>query len=252
MNDRVPAIVLAGAMAEPEMSSRYSVVYRSDITIAGRTMLERVVEALNESPAVEEIYVVGKSGPGGVCVIPPGDSLMENLIAGFEAVSSEGHVLVVTSDIPMVTAEAITGFLSKCGGRERDFYYSIIPKEACESKFPGVPRTYVRLAEGVFTGGNAFLMRRSFVTQNADVLRSALRLRKHPIRLAMLIGFGTLFRALIAQKLWAGAITIRQVEEAAARLLKCDVEAVVVPYPELGMDADSIEQIESIRAIFGS
>jgi len=252
MLERVPAVVLAGARAEPEMASRYSVEYRSDIVLAGRTMLEHVVDALSASPVVGEIYVVGHTAPAGVRVIPPRENLIENLIAGFEAIPSDCHVLVVTSDIPMLTAEAVTGFVRQCGDLDVDFFYSIVPKMLCKEKFPGMHRTYVRLAEGEFTGGNAFIMRHSFVTQNAETLQAALRFRKQPLKLAMLIGLGTLLRALIAQKIWAGAITINQVERAAGRVLKCRVKAVPVPYPELGADVDSVEHAESIEKMLGS
>jgi GTP:adenosylcobinamide-phosphate guanylyltransferase len=251
MPDRIPAVVLAGAPAEPDMAARYAVEYRADIPIAGRTMLRRVVDALVASPSVEGIYVIGRTDPGGVSMIEPRESLIENLIAGVGAVSSDSHVLVVTSDIPMVTDAAITGFIGQCGDMSADLYYPIIPKDVNDRRFPGMHRTYVRLAEGTFTGGNAFLLSRRFVTENADVLRETVRVRKQPMKMARIIGIGVLIRAVIAQKVWPGAIGLRQLERAVGRILKCTVKALPVPYPELGADVDSLEHVEALLASEG-
>ena len=252
MPDRVPAVVLAGAPAEPDMAERYSVEYRADIPIAGRTMLRRVVDALAASTSVEGIYVIGRTDPGGVKMIPPRESLIENLIAGVEAVASDGHVLVVTSDIPMITDEAITGFIAQCGDMSADLYYPVIPKDVNDRRFPRMRRTYVRLAEGTFTGGNAFLLSRRFVTENADVLRETVRVRKQPMTMARIIGIGVLARAVVAKKMWPGAIGLRQLERAVGRILKCTVKAVPVPYPELGADVDSMDHVEAVEALLAA
>ena len=91
-------------------------------------------------------------------IIPPGRSLLESLNNGLRAIDIEEPLLVLTSDIPLISKDALEDFLFRCKQKEADVYYSFVPKEINESKYPGVQRTYVKLYEGTFTGGNLVLL----------------------------------------------------------------------------------------------
>ena len=246
----MPAVVLAGAPAEPELKDKYSVAYRAELPIAGKMMAQHVIDALKASSCVGNIHVVGDiKCDGADGFIPPAGTLIENLIAGMKACGSDGCGLIVTSDIPLVTPEAIDDFIERCGDLSADFYYSIIPKEACEKRFPGVRRTYVRLAEGTFTGGNIMVMSSRLVTENANLIREVVAARKSPMKLSRLIGLGTLLRMVIAQTVWAKAVNIATLEKTAGRILKADIKAVKTPYAEIGADVDDAEQFEAMEKL---
>lgn len=246
---RLPAVVLAGAPAEPELREKYGVTWRAEVAIAGKPMLRHVLDALSATTHVGRTYVVGDIKCDGAEVISPRGSLLENLVAGMEATGAEGPVLVATSDIPLVTAEAIDDFIDRCGDLSADLYYPIIPRDASEERFPGVRRTYVRLAEGTFTGGNIVVMNGAFVSKNMDLMRAVFDARKSPMRLARLIGSATLVRVVLAQTLCAGAIDLCRVENTVGRILRARVKAIRTPYPEIGADADDIAQIEAMEKI---
>jgi GTP:adenosylcobinamide-phosphate guanylyltransferase len=244
--NEIPAVVLAGAPAEPEMKERYSVENRAEVPIAGKKMIRHVLDALADSPHVGSIRVIGDIHCEGVAqVVPSAGGLVENLIAGVEASGEgEGRVLVVTSDIPMLTSEAVEDFIARCAETDADFCYSIIRKETAEKRFPGMKRTYARLAEGVFTGGNAVLVSRRLIAENADVIREIMAARKSVPRLARIIGLRFLVRALIAQVIWAKAINLPGLEKTLGRILRAKVKAVETPYAEIGADVDKPEHIE--------
>lgn len=245
----ISAIILAGAPADPEMQAKYSVKSRAEVPIAGKPMVQHVFDALRASPNVGNICLIGDiQCEGADKIIPSVGSMIDNLIAGVNACEG-GHVLISTSDISMLTAEAVDDFIGRCGDLPADLYYAIIPKEACEQRFPGMRRTYVRLAEGTFTGGNMVVISSEFVLKNAEYLRQVFESRKKPLKLARLIGVGTLIRAIIAQKIWAGAINLRVIEKTAGRVLNADLRAVQTPYVEIGSDADDLGQIEYFEAM---
>lgn len=249
----LPAVVLAGAPAEPELKARFSVAYRAEVPVAGKMMVQYVVDALNASRHVRTIYIVGDiQCEGASQIIPSVGSFMENLAAGMKAcgsAASEDRVLVATADIPMVTSAAIDDFIGRCGDLEADFYYPIIAKELCEQRFPGMKRTYARLGEGTFTGGNVTVMNARFLIENAALIDEILEARKSVIRVARLIGFGILVRAAIAQVLWAKAVNLALLERTAGRILNADVKAVQIPYAEIGVDVDDIEQLEVVEKL---
>lgn len=245
----IPAVILAGAAADPEMQAKYSVKNRAEVPIAGKPMVQHVIEALKGSSHVGNICLIGDIQCEGTDkVIPSAGSMIENLVAGVEASDGE-HVLISTSDIPMLTAEAVDDFIGRCGDLSADLYYAVIPKEECEKRFPGMRRTYVRLAEGTFTGGNMVIISSEFVRKNSEYLRQVFEVRKKPLKLAGLIGIGTLIRVVIAQKVWAGAINLPLLERTAGRALNADLKAVETPYAEIGSDADDIGQIAYFEAM---
>lgn len=253
---RLPALVLAGAPADAEMAGKYAVKNRAEVPIAGKPMIQHVLDALKASSHVMNTCVIGDiSCSGAGRIIPTAGKMMDNLLAGMRACGDEGTkglVLVVTSDIPLITSEAIDYFIAACAREDADFYYPVISKESSEARFPGVKRTYAKLAEGTFTGGNIMAMGSRFVIENEDVLRGAMAARKSVPRLAGLIGVGTLIRAIIAQTVYPKALSIRDLEAAAGRVLHARLKAIQVPYPEIGADVDTIEQLESMERLIST
>lgn len=249
---KLPAVVLAGAEAEPELAARYSVSCRAEVPVGGKTMIARVLDALDRASHVGSICVVGDVRCEGASqVIPSAGSLMENLIAGMKACASDGHVLVATSDIPMVTSEAIDDFIERCGSLDADFYYPIISREDSKRQFPGMRRTYARMAEGIFTGGNIMAMSSRFLIDNAELIREALAARKSVVRLARLIGLPVLLRVAIAQAVWAKATSLSHLENTLGRILNAKVKAVQTPYAEIGADVDDLAQLKAAEKLLG-
>jgi 2-phospho-L-lactate guanylyltransferase (CobY/MobA/RfbA family) len=242
--DKFPALILAGGYADAEMQAKYSVRYRAEILLAGKVMVQYIVDALSQASRVSGICMVGDIECENVDkVVPDQGSLVENLIAGVEECSGSDSVLVATADIPLLTAEAVDDFIERCLGLDVDFCYPIISKETIEKRFPNMHRTYARLAEGTFTGGNIVLVRKKFILEHADLIRQVMEARKDKIRLAKLIGIGTLFRTLVSQMLWAGAINLCYLECTVGRIMHAKVKVVESPYAEIGADIDTLEQM---------
>jgi len=150
--EKFPAVVLAGGLADPETQAKYSIEYRAEMPIAGKKMVQYVIDALDKASHVGDICVVGNTKCEGVNrIIPAGGSMIDNLIAGINAYGNTGAVLVATADIPLLTPEAVDDFIERCVEHEADFYYPIISRELSEKRFPGMRRTYARIAEGTNT-----------------------------------------------------------------------------------------------------
>ncbi|MHB0998239.1 MAG: NTP transferase domain-containing protein [Armatimonadota bacterium] len=249
---KIPAAILAGGPADTEMQARFSIQYRAELPVCGKMMLQRVVDALRDSSYVENICVVGNILCDGVTKnIPSADTMLENLIAGVNACadgSGDDRVLIVTSDIPLLFPGAVDDFIERCQG-DADLYYPVVSKEDNDKRFPGVKRTYVKLAEGTFTGGNIMIMSTRFISENADLLREVMAARKSVAKLAGLVGFGTLLRVIIAQTVWKGAISLSTLERTVGRIMNAKVKAVQCPHPEIGADIDKIDQLDAMESL---
>lgn len=216
--------------------------------IRDKIMIEYVISALKESSHVGEIAVVGpveKLKPyldGRVDYIVEGsDSLLENALRGMRLFQGDERVLLLTCDIPFLTPEALDHFIAECEKTGADLCYPIVAKEDNEAKFPGARRTYARLREGTFTGGNLLYVNPDVVERSLDMARQMIEYRKKPWKMCKVLGWDFVIRLLI------GRLTIPGVEERVSSLLNMKVAAVKSPYPEIGNDVDKESDLEMAR-----
>ena len=242
------AIILAGAKNTGPLKGCSNSPYEAGIEIAGRPMVELVVEALLKVKRVDRIVVVV---PEGILspdlereiwkAVLPGETMVDSLLAAFEALEPDEPVLVVTSDIPLITPEAVDDFLDRCGRRSAEVYYSFVSKEVNERKYPGVQRTYVRLKDGTFTGGNIILIHPRVVREHRKRLIQAVALRKQPFKLCRLLGLRFFVKLLF------GRLTVGEIERRVERILHLRGAGIVSPYPEVGIDVDKPSDLELAR-----
>ena len=241
--------MLAGAPAGPELSPDDPDVSRAMIELGGKSMLGWILDALRAAPSIGRIVAVGKVSDAGLDqVVEPKGDLVGNLRLGMDALGQCDAVLVVCSDIPMLTSDAVEDFVARAIELDADMAYPIISKVTCNATHPELRRTYLKTGDGTFTGGNIMLLRRDFVFRNWEAIEQAYAARKQTGKLARMIGLGVLFRVILAQ-LIPGVLRISALEESVSRMLGGKVRAVVSTYPEIGEDVDKPSDLESVGKI---
>ncbi len=248
----IDAIILAGASNHGALRAVTDTPYEALIDIEGRAMLDYVVDAVVGSRDIERVVVVGPekalaSLAGRVYrVAQCGDSMVENILIGLEVLHSTGKVLLVTSDIPLLTTDAIGDFLRRCAEKEADIHYPVVAKQTNEASYPGVKRTYVHLVEGTFTGGNLALLDPEVVRQCHVMIEKAVQMRKKPWQLSRLLGFRFIVKFLLSR------LSVAEIEERVRLMLGFRGVAIVSPYPEIGIDVDKPSDLELARNVLGA
>lgn len=242
----INAVVLAGDSKKDAVQQ--GVANKALLPIHGRPMIRYVVEALRSAPSIGMIAVIGPESllkahlQGLVDIYLEGrDSLFDNLAAGMEPFAADKAVLVVTSDIPMIRGEMVEDLLARCLEKDGDLGYPVVEKALNDARFPGMERTYVRLREGRFTGGNIVYVSPAAVKRCADFARKVIAYRKKPLKAARLLGIGFLIRLI------SGRLTIAQAEARFSRLLNISAHAIITPYPEVGNDVDKPSDVEMVQ-----
>ncbi|CQR72835.1 2-C-methyl-D-erythritol 4-phosphate cytidylyltransferase [Sporomusa ovata DSM 2662] len=245
------AIILAGGENNEHLHRYTAQPYEALIDIAGKPMVEYVAEALATSSHVSRIFVAGPAEELGKCSFPEkavilsgGQTIMETISLGMKALGHENLTLVVTADIPLLTAAAIDDFLRQCASVNADVYYPVIAQCDHERRFPGNKRTYVRLKEGTFTGGNIFLVNPRIVPQCVQVAEQIIANRKNPVRLCFLLGW------IFVVKFIVGSLKLTQVEARVSDILRIKGAVIRSPYAELGIDVDKPSDLELVRICF--
>ncbi|NPV81942.1 MAG: NTP transferase domain-containing protein, partial [Firmicutes bacterium] len=227
-------------------------VYEALIDINGKPMVRYVVEALKGARGIRDIAVVGpkqalEDALSGleVRVVERGDSILANLRRGVETLDPQGNVLIVTADVPLITGEAIDDFLHRCTEKPAEVWYSIIRKETNEAKFPGMKRTYQRLVDGTFTGGNIALLNPKAIGAYEYLMEKAIAMRKRPWLLGSVLGFKCIVKFLL------GRLAVRDVEERFERLVGIRGVGIESSYPEIALDVDKPSDLELVRSLLG-
>lgn len=243
----VDAIVLAGGENNKALRQASAADYEALIEIEGRPMVWYVVSALAASPLVNRIFVAGPLSelagcalPGDPVCLPAGKTMMDTAAAGMQALGHQNKVLLVTADIPLLSCEALADFIRQCAGSEADVYYPIVSKDIVQQRFAAVKRTYVRLKEGIFTGGNVLLVNPAIVESCLAFAGQVVNQRKKPLRLCRLLGWSFIVKFLL------GRLSLDDITCRLSELLGITGQVILSDYAEIGMDVDKTSDLKMV------
>lgn len=247
---RWSAVVLGGGDPGDPFAAAHGVPVKALIPVKGEPMALHVLRALRASGRVSRVVYVGPTTPemDGLidgCVSDHG-TLLSNLEAGVETLTASGllpgeRVLVVTADIPLVTAGQLAEVLD-AAPQGAGLVYPVVRRSDCERAFPGVKRTYARLQGDTLTGGNVFLLDPRLLGAFLPRLREMLAARKAPLKLAGLIGPGVLLRLLTRR------LTVRELEERVSVILGVPARALITVHAAIGTDVDKEDDLRLAEA----
>jgi len=246
---RIGAVVLAGGRVPATLA--HLCAHRALLQLKGHYLLEYLLDTLQATPSVvSSVLVADADALPFLAALPgrrvsAGDSIVVNMQRGARALADEQvtHLLFITGDIPLVTPDGVEAYIADSLRSGGALTYPIIPREASEARFPGAHRTYVRLREGTFTGGNAIFTVANLLDDKAALIQSLYTARKQPLKLAKILGLGAVLRLL------TGTITLPYIEAVATRILDAPARAIVSSYAEIGFDVDKLDDLIVVERV---
>ena len=243
----INAVVLAGRPNQGALSHEKASC-EALIDIAGKPMVSWVIDALVRAGSIDQVAVVAPADArrvveaSGALWVEAGDALSENVRLGAASLPRDQAILMVSGDIPLLKEPMVEDFIRRAEFTEAEIVYPIIEKNLCEQKYPFVRRTYVGLKEGIYTGGNLIYLRPGALVYALRLLQKAYEARKKPWRLAAMLGWRFLLKLLMHNA------RLEEVEQKASEILGIRAKAVVVPYPEIGIDIDKQDDLRLARS----
>jgi molybdopterin-guanine dinucleotide biosynthesis protein A len=244
------AIILAGGIPTSEDPLYFASNGQSKalIDIAGKPMVQWVVDALDGAKSVDRIIIVGLPADVNlrfskpIDYIPESEGMLANLTAGVEHLQSIDpsiqQVLLLSCDIPTITSEMVD-WRVQGADPDSDLEYSVIEKETMDARFPTASRSYVRLQDVEVCGGDMNIVHVRLI-EDTSFWEHMVAARKKPFRQAALLGFDLMFLMLIRR------ITIDDTVKRVSNRLGLKGRAVISPYAEIGMDVDKPHQLEIV------
>jgi GTP:adenosylcobinamide-phosphate guanylyltransferase len=246
---KVDAVVLAGgdgAVIDP------TVHIKGLVPIAGKPMVEWVVEALRAASSVVEIAVVVPTAENLGSWADKVDKLVvsdarfiDNAIAGIDSFRNDRHVLLTTGDLPALTPEAVDDFVERSFEAGADFSYPLIRASDVLEQFPGSERTFVKISGGPVTGGNMMVLTPALAAGAREIGQRFFETRKSPLKMARVVGIPFVF------KMATGRLDPTDVENKLGELLGGRCAAIYTSHASIGADVDKpIDVVVSERVLF--
>jgi molybdopterin-guanine dinucleotide biosynthesis protein A len=248
------AVVIAGGIPQPE-ESLYPHTRgnpKALLDIAGKPMVQWVLDALGQAQSVDRVVVIGLTDKTGLTCRKPVQyigsegKMLANIQAGTTKVKELNpkaeYVLFATSDIPSLTGPMVDWAVNTAMQSKHDIYYSVIPRQVMEERFPTSRRTFVQLKDLEACGGDLHIARAAIVGEHSEFWERLIEARKNPAAQARLLGFDIIFRFLTRQ------LTAEDVIRRVAQRLGLKGRALMSPFAEIGMDVDKPHQLEILRA----
>lgn len=247
------AIILGGGTLKGLASNGTS--SKALIQIDNKPMVEYLIDTLHETSFISKIVAIvplsaqyENWAPKVHKVLKAGDSFIDNLCNGLEYLENmpggcSERVMVASCDIPLITAKVIEDFIDLSSSIDADIIYPIIPKDVVERRYPETKRTYAKMKEGRFTGGNIMVVCPRAVLKNSDLVKQAYALRKSPLKLSRKLG------PKFIMKFLTKSLSVAEAEQRVGEMLNAKSRAVVVSHPEIGIDVDKVEDLEFVQKI---
>ena len=222
------------------------------LPLAGRPMVQWVVDALTAARLVDRIVIVGLKESDGVhspkvaVFLPDQGTLLKNVTIGIEWVLEQApescQVLLCSSDIPLISTEMVDEWVAQCDDPVVDMYYGVVRRDLMETRFPGARRSYVHFSDGDVAGADIFVLNPQLAYRHRELWDELIGDRKSALRQARRFGLGFLIRLLLRR------VSIPQAEEHIERALNLTGRVIAVTHAELGMDVDKPFQLEICEA----
>ena len=238
----VVAVVLGGGA--DALARELGVAAKALVPLRGQPMGAYVLDALAESGCVTRSIYVGpdeglKAHLGTSLRVPAGARLTDSLALGLGAALALApeRLLLLSADLPWLNSSSVDAFIRDAP--KADLVYPVIPRAATEAQFPAQKRTYARVREGEFTGGNLVLLKPGAVAALLPFMDRLYKGRKNPLALATIFGLD------VVAKLATGRAAVGELERRASRLLGADVRAFISNDAALGADIDKPAHLAS-------
>jgi molybdopterin-guanine dinucleotide biosynthesis protein A len=246
----IAAVVLAGGLPDEVARQQPGAPNKAFVKIRGIALVGRVLSALRASPSIGRIVVVAPPAAREDGALSLADELradgpritdsLRNGLAGF---SGDETVLVVTSDLPVLTPRSVEDFVERSRVLDADVGYGCVERGVHLAAFPGMPHTWAHMRDGTFCGAGIVAIKPRALPLLERFIERLGAARKRPLRLASLFGWDMLIRFAL------GRLSVAQAEARASKLLGAPVRALISPYAETAVNVDRVSDIAGAETL---
>lgn len=236
MSDWRCIILAAGRGPDDPMAQAFGVAHKCTIAIAGKPMLQWVLEALRGTAISTPFVIViddlkAISPAADIDIINAENSAPASAIAAINHIN-QFPILITTGDHPLLTPAMINHMLQQAEVSLGDVHVGLATMETIKATYPETKRTYFNLGGTRVSGCNLFAVKTKAGLKLLERWQDLERNRKKPWKLVGAFG--------IMPILWfaIGTLTPKRAFGHISRKLGIIVEPVFLPFAEAAIDVD--------------
>lgn len=241
------ALVLAGSRGGAEPVAAYAgVAHKALIRLEGQTLLARVVNALRAAGA-SDIAVISshmevqiESSRLGARTLPEAAGPSLSVQAAARALGTP--LLVTTADHALLEPAWVERFIADTPP-DVDVAVLVAARPTVEAAAPTTKRTWLKLADGDWSGCNLFWLANDRALGVIDLWRRVEAERKRPWKMAWILGPGMLLRFVTRR------LSLRGAAERLGALAGMRAGIVETPYGLASVDVDKPADLDLVRAV---
>lgn len=241
------ALILAGSRAGEEGTDAFGgASHKALIQLEGQPLMARVAAALHEAGA-DTVAVSCSEGAVADCarslgleVLPPATGPSGSVLDALDHLGTP--LLVTTADHALLRAGWVREVIDGTA-EQADLGVMLANREAVEQAMPGSKRTYLRFADGSWSGCNLFFLRNGRAREAILLWQKIEADRKRPLRIVWRLGVGTLFRYLL------GKLTLQQALSRLGKSIGIEPMLVSASNGLAAVDIDKPEDLADVKAL---
>ncbi len=251
-------VLAAGRGADDPMAKASGASHKCLLPVAGVPMLMRVLGALAAAKSIGRIFISIEdpaiiAGAAGLAELRK-RAPIETMASAERASSSVGQalrsgslefpVLVTTADHALLTPDMVNDFCTRSRRTGADLTAGLAEAETILSAYPGATRTFLKFADGRYSGCNLFTFNTAAALNAVDFWQRVERDRKQPWRLIGAFGVVALLLYL------TGRASLVKAFEVGSKRLGVTACPIVMPLAEAAIDVDKPADLELVERIF--
>ena len=247
------AIVLAaGRGSNDPMAKAFGVSHKCILPVNGVPMLQRVVNALQQSQSIASISISIESPTvvrealaekdSGVAVIPSESSAPLSAMIAIRK-HATFPALITTADHPLLTPEMIEYFCDAAERNSADFSAGLARAEVILAAYPQSVRTFFTFGKDRVSGCNLFAISNENGLRILEKWQYLEHARKKPWRLVAAFGPFALIRFVL------GTLSLDGVFRTVSNRLGLAAKPILMPFAEAAIDVDKPSDLELAEAI---
>jgi hypothetical protein len=234
----------------------------------GKQLIHWQLAALQASPFIEELYLVGLSEtdiqfdfPVHYIPVETTAEFADKLIAGVDYLANLGKhpslVVISSSDSPGIRTAEINLFFEQLDAHNGyEFFLSLVPDHIIEAAFPGSGRVVMRFRDHQLVPGELYALSPRAIRIGKQVIAGISQRRRQINRQVEKINPTPVIR-LLAQKpyMWGAILkyllgweAMADAERAFSKSFACKTKGIIIPHAGFGMDMDLPEDYDRLQA----
>ncbi|WP_066556234.1 nucleotidyltransferase family protein [Croceicoccus bisphenolivorans] len=241
------ALILAGNRPGGDpFAQEQGVAHKGLIEVVGSAILSRVCEALRGA-GIARIVVATNCPEISALAAAEGAEVMPaesgpSASVGAALARYGAPMVVTTADHALLQAGWVADFLQDTP-EDADVSILLARREVVERAVPQTKRTWIRLADGQWSGCNLFFLKTARASRAIALWSEVEANRKRPLRMASRLGWGTLLRFVL------GRLTLQAMVSRLAGRVGIDARVVAARDGRAAIDVDKAADFALVREL---